>query len=114
MPRLTTLLIALVAVLGLGLAWLVARPAPDALTEAQVRSIVSEAMAAEPAPVTNAMVKELISAALAERDAATPQSQATLDAATLNPLIEDYLLLQPKHSAARRRCTEPRNPSRGS
>ncbi len=95
MPRLTTLLIALVAVLGLGLAWLVARPAPDALTEAQVRSIVSEAMAAEPAPVTNAMVKELISAALAERDAATPQSQATLDAATLNPLIEDYLLSNP-------------------
>ena len=67
MSRLTTLLIALIAVLGFGLAWVAVRPMPSAITVAEVRSIVSEAIAAEPAPITNDAVKALIAAALAAR-----------------------------------------------
>lgn len=96
MPRLTMLLLALIAVLGFGLVWVAVRPVPNTVTEAEVRSIVSEAMAAEPAPLTGDAVKALIAAALAERDAAIPQSHAALDAETLNPMIEDYLLSNPR------------------
>jgi protein-disulfide isomerase len=115
MPRLMTLLIALIAILGAGLAWVALRPAPTVITEAQVRAIVDEAIAAtpaplteaqvrdvvgeaiaaEPAPLTDQSVKDLITAALAERDAKIPQSR-TVDAATLNPMIEDYLLSNPR------------------
>lgn len=95
MPRLTTLLIALIAVLGFGLAWVALRPIPTPITEAEVRSIVDAAIAAEPAPLTDQSVRDLITAALAERDAALPQSRP-VDAATINPMIEDYLLSNPR------------------
>lgn len=96
MPRLTLLMIALIAVIGFGLAWVAVRPVPAAMTEQQVRSIVSEAMAAEPAPMTNESVQQLISAALSERDAQRQQSKAPIDAADINPMIEDYLLSNPR------------------
>jgi protein-disulfide isomerase len=135
MPRLTLLLIALVAVLGFGVAYVAVRPQPPSLTEDQVRSIVSaaiaeepeltdvevrglvaealaeepapltgdevrglvaEALAGAPRPLTDEAVKGLIATALAERDAALPQSHNQLDAATLNPMIEDYLLSNPR------------------
>ena len=97
MPRLTLLLIALIAVLGFGVAYVAVRPMPQAgMTEAQVRSIVDEALATAPAPITDDAVRNLITAALAERDAKLPQSHVAIDAATLNPMIEDYLLSNPR------------------
>jgi protein-disulfide isomerase len=95
MPRSTLLLFALVALLGLGLAYVASRPVPAGLSDGQVRSIVSEALAAEPAPVTDDAVRGLIAAALAQRDAERPQSHAAVDAETLNPMIESYLLSNP-------------------
>ena len=96
LPRLTLLLFAAVAVLGFGVAWVAVRPVPAAMTEQEVRSIVDEAMAAAPAPITDQGVRDLIAAALAEREAARPQSHATVDAATINPMIEQYLLANPR------------------
>jgi protein-disulfide isomerase len=96
MSRLTVLLVAVIAVLGFGLAYLVVRPMPAGMTEDQVRSIVSDAIAAEPAPVTGETVQSLITAALAERDAKIPQSHVQLDAETLNPMIENYLMSNPR------------------
>lgn len=96
MSRLTILLVALVALLGAGLTYVAVRPTPDGVTEAQVRSIVSDALAAEPAPVTQEAVRNLIAAALADREAERPQSLARIDAETLNPMIEDYLLSNPR------------------
>jgi hypothetical protein len=96
MPRLQVLLIALIAVLGFGLAYVAVRPMAPTVTESDVRTIVSEAMAAAPAPMTDDAVRSLIGAALAERDAKLQQSQVAIDAATLNPMIEDYLLSNPR------------------
>jgi protein-disulfide isomerase len=95
-PRLTLLLIALVAILGFGLAYIAVRPMPAGMTEQQVRSIVSDAIAAEPAPLTDDTVRSLISAALTDRDSTRPQSHAEVDPETLNPMIEDYLLSNPR------------------
>jgi protein-disulfide isomerase len=96
MPRLTLLLIALIAVLGFAVAYVAVRPMPKAgVTEAEVRSIVDQAIASAPAPMTNETVRSLISAAIAEREASPRQSHGTIDAATLNPMIEDYLLSNP-------------------
>jgi protein-disulfide isomerase len=96
MPRLQVFLIALIAVLGFGLAYVAVRPMAPTVTESDVRTIVSEAMAAAPAPLTDEAVRNLIAAALAERDAKLQQSQVAIDAATLNPMIEDYLLSNPR------------------
>ena len=96
MPRLTLLLFALVAVLGFGLAYVAVRPMPAGMTEQQVRSIVSDALAAEPDPLTDEGVRGLIAAALAEREAGRPQSHAQLDPNVLNPMIEEYLLANPR------------------
>lgn len=96
MQRLTLLLFAVVAVLGFGLAWIAVRPMPATMTEAQVRTIVSDAIAREPAPLTDDAVRGLVTAALAERDAKTPQSHMAIDAETLNPMIENYLLSNPR------------------
>ncbi len=95
-PRLTLLLFAIVAVLGFAVAWIAVRPPPAGLSEQQVRAIVSDAMAAEPAPLTDENVRGLIAAALAEREAARPQSHAVLDPEILNPMIEEYLLANPR------------------
>lgn len=96
MPRLTVVLVALIAVLGFALAYLVVRPMPQAMTEAQVRDIVSQALAAEPTPLTNEAVEKLIAAALAERDGELRQSHATLEPEQINPMIENYLLSNPR------------------
>ncbi len=69
---------------------------PASMTEQQVRSIVSDAIAAEPAPLTDEAVRALISAALTDREATRPQSHAQVDPETLNPMIEDYLLSNPR------------------
>jgi protein-disulfide isomerase len=95
MPRLTLLLFAIVAVLGFALAYVAIRPMPAGMDEGQVRSMIDAALAEEPAPLTDEAVRNLIAAALTERDAALPQSHA-VDPATLNPLIEDYLLSNPR------------------
>ena len=95
-PRLTLLLIALVAILGFGVAYIAVRPMPAGLTEAQVRGIVSDAIAEEAGPLTDESVQQLVAAAIAEREAARPQSQAQLDPDVLNPMIEDYLLSNPR------------------
>ena len=96
MPRPSMLLFALVAVLGFGIAFVAVRPMPAGITEAQVRSIVSEALAKEPEPLTGEAVRGLIAAALADREAQLPQSHVRIDAETLNPMIEDYLLENPR------------------
>lgn len=96
MPRSTLLLFALVALLGFGLAYVATRPVPAGVSETDVRSIVSEALAAEPAPLTDEAVRGLIASALADRDAARPQSLAQIDAELLNPMIEQYLLENPR------------------
>ena len=96
MPRLTLLLFAAVAVLGFAVAWIAVRPAPNGLSEQQVRSIVTDAMATESAPLTDENFRGLITAALAEREAERPQSHGSLDAEVLNPMIEDYLMNNPR------------------
>jgi protein-disulfide isomerase len=96
MPRLTLFLIALIAILGFAVAYVAVRPMPQAgVTESEVRSIIDRALASAPAPMTDESVRGLIAAALAERDAKLPQSHGAIDAATLNPMIEDYLLSNP-------------------
>lgn len=95
-PRLTMLLVALVAVLGFAVAYVAVRPMPAGLTEAQVRGIVTEAMASDTEPQDDENIERLVAAALAEREAARPQSHAQLDPDVLNPLIEDYLLSNPR------------------
>jgi len=94
MSRINTLLIALVALLGLGLVWVANRPA--GLSEAQVQALVDAK--ATTAPATDvAAVTAIVTEVLASRQAETPpQSVAQLDAATLNPMIETYLLDNPR------------------
>ncbi|MBK8083215.1 MAG: DsbA family protein [Devosia sp.] len=95
MSRLTLLLALLVGLVGGGLAATVLRP-----DEAKVRAIAAEVVAATPAPSTGLdqtaverIVAELLDKQKAER---APQSEAALDAARLNPMIEDYLLGNPR------------------
>lgn len=76
MTRPTVLLFALCALLGVGLAWVATRPIAPALDEAAVRAIVSDV--------------------LAEQQAEAAQSVATLDPQTLNPMIESYLMGNPR------------------
>ena len=96
MSRSTAVLVALVAVLGFALAFFLVRPAPQAITEADVRGLVSEAIAGQPRPVTSETVETLIGAALADQAMQRQQSQGTLDPEMLHPLIEDYLLSNPR------------------
>lgn len=76
MSRLSLFLAVLVVALGLALTWAVTRPPVVGLTEADVRTIVEDAMVAQ--------------------DAAPAEALATLDAAALNPMIERYLLENPR------------------
>ncbi|HHY48260.1 MAG TPA: DsbA family protein [Alphaproteobacteria bacterium] len=61
-----------------------------------MRDIVSQALAAEPAPLTNEAVQKLIAAALDERDGTLRQSHATIEPEQINPMIESYLLNNPR------------------
>ena len=92
MSRINALLFALVALLGVGLVWVANRPAA-ALTDAQVQALLEAR-----GPATDvAAVTEIVTDLLARQKAeAPPQSVAQLDAATLNPMIEDYLVDNPR------------------
>jgi protein-disulfide isomerase len=99
MSRLTIALGVLVAVLAGGLgSTLLNRPAT--LDAAQVRAIAAEVVSAAPKPAPSpdtAAIETMIADALARQAApAAAQSVAALDAATLNPMIEDYLLNNPR------------------
>jgi protein-disulfide isomerase len=101
MRRLVPLLFLCVGLLAGGLVAAIAlRPTPG-LDEAEVRAIVSEAMQAAPTPAAGLdrpAVETIVAEALANRPAPPPQSTAPghIDAATIDPLIEDYLLGNPK------------------
>jgi protein-disulfide isomerase len=69
---------------------------PAGLTEAQVQALV-DAKAAPAASTDVAAVTRIVTDVLAKQQAeAPPQSVAALDADTLNPMIEDYLLGNPR------------------
>ncbi|RYE88347.1 MAG: DsbA family protein [Hyphomicrobiales bacterium] len=92
MSRTNALLFAVVALLGLGLVWVASRP--TGLNEAQVQALLD---ARAPAATDVAAVTGIIADVLDKQKAeAPPQSVAQLDAATLNPMIEDYLLANPR------------------
>ncbi|MHB1109382.1 MAG: DsbA family protein [Devosia sp.] len=93
MSRLTLALAAAVLLLGAGLAFVLVRPADSGLNEAAVRDIVNEALTA-PAQPNESAIRTIVADILAERDA-PPHSGDELDAATLNPMIESYLLENP-------------------
>jgi len=97
MSRLTTVLVLLAGALAGGLAVSVAtRPSVD---EARVRSIAEE-VAAKSAPaggLTQTAVETIVADLIARQPRQDlPQSAAGVDAATINPMIEDYLLGNPK------------------
>lgn len=97
MSRLTTALVLLAGVLAGGLgATLLTRPAVD---EAAARAIAEDVVAkAKPEPGLTASAVETIVADLIARQPKQdlPQSTAALDQSTLNPMIEDYLLNNPR------------------
>ena len=92
MSRTNALLFAVVALLGLGLVWVANRP--GGLTEDQVQALLD---AKTPPSTTDvAAVTEIVTGLLEKQQSeALPQSVAQLDADTLNPMIEDYLLNNP-------------------
>lgn len=76
-------------------------PAPPALGKADVEAIVADALAKRPAPpagIDRSEVEAIVADAIARIPAppAPAQSVAQLDAATLNPMIESYLLANPR------------------
>jgi len=83
MSRVTLALVALVGILAGALGYsVVNRPAPQTDTVA-VQALIDDAISA-------------YDAARAEEQSALPQDVATIDPATLNPLIESYLMGDPK------------------
>jgi protein-disulfide isomerase len=94
MPR-TSLLLALVVAAIIGATatqWL--RPTgPD---EAQVRAIVSEVVAEAPARTDKAAIEEIVAEVLAKQPKNDLPHSAAVDAATINPMIEDYLVSNPR------------------
>ena len=92
----TSLLLALVVAAIIGataMQWL--RPmGPD---EAQVRAIVSEGVAETPARTDKAAIEQVVAEVLAKQPQNDlPHSAAAVDAATINPMIEDYLVNNPR------------------
>ena len=94
MSRLTVALAAATLLLGAGLAYALVRPAPSGLDEAAVRAIVSEALASPASAADTSSIRTVVADILAEREA-RPQSGNAIDPATLNPMIESYLLENP-------------------
>lgn len=98
MSRLTIALVLLVGALagGLGIS-LATRPSVD---EATVRAIAAEVVAtASPveAGLTPSAIETIVADVMASQPKQDlPQSAPELDAATLNPMIEDYLLANPR------------------
>jgi len=97
MSRLTTILVLAVGVLAGGLgATLLSAPKLD---EAGARAIAEDVVAkAKPEPGLTASAVETIVAGLIAKQPKqdTPQSAAALDQSTLNPMIEQYLLGNPR------------------
>jgi len=91
MSRTSALLFALVALLGLGLVWVANRPA--GLTAGEVQAMLDTQPPGPDAAAIERMVTDVLAKQRAE---APPQSVAQLDAETLNPMIEDYLLSNPR------------------
>lgn len=94
MPRTILALAVTILLLGAALAYALVRPTPSGLDEAAVRAIVDEALAAPTRSASESAIRTIVSDILAERET-LPQSGAELDPATLNPLIESYLLENP-------------------
>lgn len=76
MSRLSLILALLVVALGIALAWVATRPPAVGLTEAQVRAIVEDTVATQ--------------------ETAPAVASAPIDPAALNPMIESYLLGNPR------------------
>lgn len=97
MSRLTTTLVLLVGALAGGLGVSIAtRPAVD---ESQVRAIAAEVVAQAPAPaagLTESAVETIVADLVARQPKQNHPGEGILDAATINPLIEDYLLKNPR------------------
>lgn len=98
MSRLTTVLVLLVGVLAGGLgASLLARPAVD---ESAVRAIAEDVVAKAPKPepgITASTVETIVADVIARRPKQDlPQSTAALDQSTLDPMIETYLMGNPR------------------
>ncbi|MBN9308483.1 MAG: thioredoxin domain-containing protein [Devosia sp.] len=100
MSRLTIALVLLVGALAGGLA--VSLATRTALDETQVRTIAEDVVAAAPktaAGLTPSAVESIVTDLIARQPKQnTPQSDqvASVDAATINPMIEDYLLKNPR------------------
>ena len=95
MSRLTTLLVLLLGVLvgGLGTVMLT-RPALD---EGQVREIAAEVVAEQPNGLTQQAVEAIVVDLVGRQPKQdVPQAVAAIDPAELNPMIEDYLLKNPR------------------
>jgi protein-disulfide isomerase len=96
MSRLTTVLVLLAGALAGGLAVsLLSQPAVD---EARVRTIAEEVVtASSPGGVSQAAVESIVADLMARQPKQDrPQSTGAVDASTINPMIEDYLLGNPK------------------
>ena len=95
MSRLSTFIaIVLAAALGaVGATYL--SPARNAVDAAQVRAIIAEERPAPAPGLDRTAIEAIVTEALATRPAPA-QSVAKLDAATLNPMIESYLLDNPR------------------
>lgn len=100
MSRLTTVLVLLVGVLAGGLgASLLMQPAVD---EATVRSIAEDVVANAPKPepgLTQSAVETIVADLIArqpKQDLPQSTAVAALDKSTLNPMIEDYLMSNPR------------------
>ena len=97
MSRLTTALVLLVGALtgGLGVS-IATRPAVD---ESQVRAIAAEVVAEAPRPsggLTESAVETIVADLVARQPKQNHPGDSVVDAATINPLIEDYLLKNPR------------------
>lgn len=94
MPRTNLALAATVLLLGAALAYALVRPIPSGIDEAAVRAIVDDALSAPASSASESAIRSVVADILTERETLS-QSAPQLDPATLNPLIESYLLENP-------------------
>lgn len=99
MSRLTLVLLVALGVLVGAFGVLMLNPAARPLGEAEVRAIAEDVVARAPKGepgLTEAAVETIIADLLARQPRQNVPAAAGLDAATLNPMIEDYLLGNPR------------------
>ncbi len=94
MSRVTVALAATVLLLGAGLAYALVRPTGAVLDEAAVRAIVEDALSGPVQTANVSSIRTIVADVLAEDKAPLTSSQP-IDPATLNPMIEAYLLENP-------------------